>query len=421
MSQLPLFQPNLVPLSVTDLTRHLRDLIESDQLLQDIWVQGEISNFTRHSSGHLYFTLKDSSAELRCVMWRPNAARLAALPSNGEAVEVHGAVSVYEARGQYQLYADQVRPLGEGMLYQAFVRLKARLEAEGLFDPARKRPIPQKPACIGVVTSPTGAALRDILNTLARRYPLARIVLAPTTVQGEDAPDGIITALQSLNRLVQPDVILVARGGSLEDLWAFNDEGVARAIYASQAPVITGVGHETDFTIADFTADLRAPTPTAAAELAVPDITELRLDLSAEIDLLRRASLAQVAEKRWAFSRLQQRLDLRSPRLRIQNDRQRLDEMEHRSRIALRNVQRMDRAALQALTQHLQALDPLAVMRRGFAVVSRWDGQPVTALVDVSLDQDVDVHLVDGAFTAHVTGLTPADPEKPTQAGEDER
>ena len=422
MSQLPLFQPSTLPLTVTDLTRHLRELIESDQLLQDVWVQGEISNFTRHSSGHLYFTLKDSTAELRCVMWRAMAMRQDFVPANGDAVEVHGTVSVYDARGQYQLYADQIRPLGQGQLYQAFMRLKARLEAEGLFDPDRKRPIPAKPQCIGVVTSPTGAALRDILNTLGRRYPLAKVVLAPTAVQGEDAPAGIVRALQSLNRIVQPDVILVARGGgSLEDLWAFNDESVARAIFASQSPVITGVGHETDFTIADFTADLRAPTPTAAAEMAVPDIAELRLDLSGLIDLLSRAALAQMAEQRWALNRQQQRLDLRSPRARIQNDRQRLDELAHRSRVALRTVQRMDRAGLDALTQRLQALDPLAVLRRGFAVVSRLDGQPVAEISAVSVDDPVDVRLIDGAFQARVTGLSALNPGTIVQDDENER
>ena len=419
MSQLPLFQPVDLPLTVTDLTRHLQKIINADPLLQDVWVQGEISNFIRHSSGHLYFTLKDSSAELRCVMWRGMAIRQDFLPANGDAVEVHGTVSVYEARGQYQLYADQIRPLGEGQLYQAFMRLKARLEAEGLFDPDRKRPIPERPVCIGVVTSPTGAALRDILNTLSRRYPLARVVLAPTAVQGEEAPAGIVKALQSLNKIVKPDVILVARGGgSLEDLWAFNDEGVARAIFASESPVITGVGHETDFTIADFTADLRAPTPTAAAERAVPDMVELRQDLVAETERLSQFVLAQLAEHRWNLSRLHQRLALRSPHSRIQNDRQRLDELTYRGRLALRNIQRMDRSGLQALTHHLQALDPLAVLRRGFAVVSRLDGQPVAEIAAVGVDDRVDVRLFDGVFKARVIGMSALNPGTPQQVDE---
>jgi exodeoxyribonuclease VII large subunit len=408
MSQLPLFQSTVTPLSVTDLTRYLRELIESDHTLQDIWVLGEISNFTRHSSGHLYFTLKDSAAELRCVMWRNMALRQNTTPANGDAVEVHGAISVYEARGQYQLYADLIRPLGEGQLYQAFMRLKARLEAEGLFDATRKRPIPRWPHTIGVVTSPTGAALRDILNTLRRRYPLGRVVLAPTAVQGEEAPAGIVTALQTLNQIIKPDVILVARGGgSLEDLWAFNDEKVGRAIAASAAPVITGVGHETDFTIADFAADLRAPTPTAAAELAAPDIAELRLDLSEAIGQLGQAALTAISEQRWVLNRLQQRLDLRSPRPRIQSDRQRLDELAHRSRVALRHSQRLDRAGLESLSRRLEALDPPAVLRRGYAVVSRLDGQPIGVITAVQPSDDVQVRLVDGQFQARVTDVTP--------------
>ena len=267
--------------TVTDLTRYLRQLLEADSSLQGVWVQGEISNLSRPSSGHIYFTLKDSGASLRCVMWRNEAARLRFAPQDGMAIEAHGSISIYEAGGQYQLYADILRPLGEGALYQEFLRLKALLEAEGLFDPARKRSIPEFPRRIGIVTSPTGAALRDMLNTLRRRLPLAEVILAPTPVQGDEAPPGIVAALRSLNRVAAPDVILLARGGgSIEDLWAFNDERVVRAVTESAAPVITGVGHETDFTLADFAADLRAPTPTAAAELATPVTV---LDLKAKL------------------------------------------------------------------------------------------------------------------------------------------
>ena len=278
MLQMPMFQPPTW--SVTDLTRYLRDLLESDGTLQDIWVEGEVSNFSRPASGHLYFTLKDSSAALRCVMWRNAVMRQTHLPGNGDAIEVHGSLSIYEASGHYQLYADLIRPAGEGQLYQEFLRLKAKLEAEGLFDPQRKSAIPRWPQTIGIVTSPTGAALRDMLNTIKRRYPPVKVVLTPTPVQGDQAPDGIIYAIETLNQLVKPDVILLARGGgSIEDLWAFNDEHVARAIFASQAPIVTGIGHETDFTIADFAADLRAPTPTAAAELATPNQADLKAAL----------------------------------------------------------------------------------------------------------------------------------------------
>ncbi len=329
MSQMSLFQPPA--LSVTELTRHLRGLLESDALLQDVWVTGEVSNFSRPASGHLYFTIKDSGASLRCVMWRNTAMRQTFLPRDGDGIEAHGAVSIYEAGGQYQLYADLLRPAGEGALYREFLHLKAQLEAEGLFDPQRKRPIPLLPQCIGIVTSPTGAALRDMLNILLRRYPLARVVLAPTPVQGDEAPLSIIAALQNLNRAARPDVILVARGGgSIEDLWAFNHEGVARAIAASPAPVITGIGHETDFTIADFVADLRAPTPTAAAELATPDGSELRagvLDLVMRLD---RTAAAGLDQRRWALADAHNRLLLHSPLARLRSDRQRMDELLHR-------------------------------------------------------------------------------------------
>jgi len=404
MSQLPLFQP--VVQSVSALTRYLRQLLESDEGLQDVWVEGEVSNFVRHSSGHLYFTLKDSGAALRCVMWRSQAARQAYLPANGEAVEAHGAVSIYEAGGQYQLYADLIRPVGEGQLYQEFLRLKARLEAEGLFDPQRKRPIPAWPERIGLVTSPTGAAIRDILTTLGRRYPLAQVFLAPAAVQGVDAPPKIVAALQALNRSVHPDVILLVRGGgSLEDLWAFNDESVARAIAASAAPVISGVGHETDFTIADFVADLRAPTPTAAAELATPDQAELRLGLADGIERLGRAALGAVSGQRWELSALENRLALRSPRARLQSDRQRLDELIYHSRSAARHLVDLGRLRLQGSRQRLEALDPMAVLRRGFAVASTPDGKPLTSLAEVQVGDPVNVRLVDGAFQAQVTEL----------------
>ena len=311
--QISLFQPP--SWSVTDITRYLKDLLESDHNLADIWVQGEISNFSRPRSGHLYFTIKDSSAALKVVMWRSAAARLINMPRDGDAVEVHGKISIYETGGQYQLYADRIRPLGEGALYQEFLRLKDKLEAEGLFDEERKRPIPYRPGVIGIVTSPTGAALRDMLNTLHRRYPLVEVVLAPTPVQGEAAPPGIVESIQALNRFVNPDVILLARGGgSIEDLWAFNDERVARAIASSITPVISGVGHQTDFTISDFVADLRAATPTAAAEMAVPD----KADLHVAIEELRQRLAGAVLERtntyRWSLVEASNQLTKLFPR-----------------------------------------------------------------------------------------------------------
>jgi len=403
MTQLPLFQPP--SWSVTDLTRHLRELLVSDDLLTDLWVIGEVSNVSRPSSGHVYFTLKDASASLRCVMWRNTALRQAFLPRDGEAVEVHGAIDVYEAGGVYQLYADAIRPAGEGALFQEFLRLKARLEAEGLFDPGRKRPLPGLPQCIGVITSPTGAALRDILNTLRRRYPIAKVILVPTPVQGTEAPPGIVSALQEINRLAHPDVIILARGGgSIEDLWAFNDERVARAIVASAAPVVTGVGHETDFTIADFAADLRAPTPTAAAEIVAPNRLDLLSALSELQGRLDRSVQTLVSTRRWTLSDQFSRLRLFSPASRLRGERQRLDELGRRSGIAFDHRFQLSRARLVGLEQRLGSLNPMAVLGRGFAVVSRPDGALVRSVSQVSTGDAVNVRVSDGAFDAFVKG-----------------
>ena len=401
MSQLPLFS---IPIwSVSDLTHYLRDLFESDEVLQDIWVQGEISNLSRPASGHLYFTLKDNASALKCVMWRNSVARLSFAPRDGQAIEVHGSLSIYETAGQYQLYADGIRLAGEGALYQEFLRLKARLEAEGLFDPERKRPIPRWPRRIGIVTSPTGAALRDMLNTLRRRYPLVEVILAPTSVQGDEAPPGIVTAIQALNRSVQPDVILLARGGgSIEDLWAFNDERVARAIAASTAPVISGIGHETDFTIADFVSDLRAPTPTAAAELATPSRVDLQSATQEFQTRLTRSIQALLSTWRWGFDRSQAMLTLHSPVGRIRSSRQRLDDQaRHLSTLA--NYQlNLRHARLAHLEASLSALNPLSILQRGYAVVTRPDGSLVRSVNQVQTGDPLIVRLHDGSFPVSV-------------------
>ena len=403
MSQMPLFTPTPSAWSVTEITHYLRDLLASDHNLQDLWVGGEVSNFSRPSSGHLYFTIKDSGAALKCVLWRNAVLRQKFIPRDGDAIEVHGAIGVYEANGVYQLYVDTIRPAGEGALYQEFLRLKARLEAEGLFDPARKRPIPKWPQKIGIVTSPTGAALRDMLNTLRRRYPLVQVILAPTPVQGDEAPSGVINALQSLCQIAQPDVILVARGGgSIEDLWAFNDEGVARAITECPVPVITGIGHETDFTIADFAADLRAPTPTAAAELATPNRDDLHLALSDLDSHLADSTFAQLTARRQQLSHCQLRLQLRSPQSRLRADRQRIDDLTRRTGVAVLHILLLHRTRLQGLNQHLLSLDPQAVLARGFAVVSHRDGQIVQSVHQVKPGDSLHVRLSEGQFDARV-------------------
>jgi exodeoxyribonuclease VII large subunit len=401
MMQLPMFQPPTW--SVTDLTRYLRDLLESDENLQDLWVEGEVSNLSRPASGHLYFTLKDSSAALRCVMWRNAVMRQTHLPGDGDAIEVHGSLSIYEASGHYQLYADLIRPAGEGQLYQEFLRLKAKLETEGLFDPQRKRAIPRWPQTIGIVTSPTGAALRDMLNTINRRYPPVKVVLAPTLVQGDEAPGGIISALETLNQLVKPDLILLARGGgSIEDLWAFNDEHVARAIVASQSPIITGIGHETDFTIADFAADLRAPTPTAAAELATPNQVDLRASLSELGKNIHNSMGNFLILQRRQLERQQNRLLLRTPLARVHRDQQHLDELSYRACTALSHTIEINRTRLTGLEMRLNSLNPQAILKRGYSIVTQLDGRLVHSVKQVQPDDNLQVRVSDGEFEVRV-------------------
>ncbi len=405
VSQLSIFGLEPKIWSVADLNRYLRQLLEADYRLQDLWVAGEVSNLSRPASGHVYFTLKDDQASLRCVIWRPDAARLREGIADGIAVEAHGYISIYESGGQYQLYVDDLRPAGEGLLYQEFLRLKARLEAEGLFDPQRKRPLPDWPDRIGVVTSPTGAALQDVLHVLRRRFPLAEVILAPTPVQGERAPEGIVEALQALNKYSRPDVILVVRGGgSIEDLWAFNDERVARAIASSQTPVVSGVGHETDFTIADFTADVRAPTPSAAAEIATPDGSQLALEIQQHRVALGRALREPLHRWRLEFEAHHRALLSASPKSKIADGLQRLDESMRRAQSASLHAVALKRKALAGLMQTLRAVGPASVLARGFAVVQRADdGAIVRSTEQVSIGDALNVRVSDGVFNADVS------------------
>jgi len=397
MMQLSLFSPR--QWTVTQLTRYLRELLENDEILQDVWIQGEVSNLSRPTSGHLYFTLKDNASSLKCVMWRSAVVRQSYLPRDGEAIEVHGSINIYETAGQYQLYADLLRPAGQGALFLEFLRLKERLEAEGLFDEQRKHPIPSWPQTIGVVTSPTGAAFRDILNTIRRRYPLVKVILAPTQVQGEGAPAGIINALTHLNQSVHVDVIILARGGgSIEDMWAFNDENVARAIGSSQVPVISGVGHETDFTIADFVSDLRAPTPTAAAELATPNRLDLHATLLDLNEKIGRAAKMFLTEQRWQLGRLDSRLSTRSPQGRIRSDRQRLDDLFHRASTAVVHTLQLQQIHLKGYEQRLNSLNPKAILNRGYALVKSMDGQIVHSVNQVADGDPLQVQVSDGQF-----------------------
>jgi exodeoxyribonuclease VII large subunit len=403
-------QPSLFPAAapqtytVSKLTFLIRKLLEENETLQDVWVQGEVSNLSRPASGHVYFTLKDSSAALKCVMWKTSAARLTLPLRDGMEVEAHGRIGVYEVGGQYQLYADQIRPVGEGALYQEFLRLKAMLEAEGLFDPERKRPIPEFPKRIGIVTSATGAALRDMLNTLRRRLPLVKVILAPAPVQGIEAPPLLVKAIQSLN-LQSPDVIILARGGgSIEDLWAFNDERVVRAVAASAIPIISGVGHETDFTLCDFAADLRAPTPTAAAELATPvTIQDLTSTISNLNSLILTYTLDLIFANRSRLSSLVSRLRHLTPERRIQSERQRVDDLTRRAFSSLVHRIKLQSAYLSGTRNRLEALNPLAVLARGYAVVTRKDdGRVISRVAQAADGARIQVRVSDGQFDAQI-------------------
>ena len=384
--------------SVTEVNAYLKGLMEADTNLQNLWVEGEISNLSRPASGHLYFTLKDSSSSIRCVMWKNRAQAVSFVLQDGVAVTAHGGLSVYEQRGQYQLYVDALRPRGEGALFQEFQRLKTQLEAEGLFDPERKRPVPTWPKRVGVVTSASGAAYQDMEKTLYRRYPLVEIILEPTSVQGESAPGEMIQALKRLYE-IKPDLILIGRGGgSIEDLWAFNDEGLARTLAESPVPVISGVGHETDFTITDFVADLRAPTPTAAAELAVPDQVELRLVVSEQRKRLERAAAVSIAEGRRQAESLAEQIARVSPLSEINNGRQRVDEFLGRTERGIAGHLRSARESCLAFQARLASLNPEAILKRGYAILSGEDGATVYQVGQTSSGEKLQVRVSDGEF-----------------------
>ena len=367
--------------SVAEITGYLRELLEADELLADIWVSGEVSNLSESAAGHLYFTLKDESSQLRCVLF--NRARLPITIENGMAVVAHGRISIYEVTGALQLYVDTVQPEGMGLLYLEFERLKAKLEEEGLFAAERKRDIPAFPRRIGVVTSPDSAVLHDIVNIITRRYPLAELLLCPTPVQGEGAVPGIVRAFDSLNAVEDIDVVILARGGgSMEDLQAFNQEAVARAVCDSRAPVISGVGHETDFTIADFVADLRAPTPSAAAELAVPSRDELDAQL--------------ISFSRGLSATLSGMLD---------RYRQQADDAARLAGTYLDNIVGRYKERLMVQEMALDSLNPLATLSRGYSLVQHaGNGEVVSSIAQVERGDTIEVKVSDGQFGGKVSG-----------------
>ncbi len=395
-----------VVLTVSQLNLYLRSRFEEDENLANVFVAGEISNFTDHyRSGHFYFSLKDEKCVVRAVMFAQYARRVRFHPEDGMQVIVRGHVGVYEVTGQYQLYVEDMQPNGLGALNLAFEQLKAKLEKEGLFAAERKRPIPRFPHAIGVITSPTGAAVHDILTILERRYPLAEVVFCPVRVQGDGAAEEIAGALERMNRLGRPDVVIVGRGGgSLEDLWPFNEEIVARAVAASAIPVISAVGHETDFTICDFAADLRAPTPSAAAELAAPDRQELLAGVAGLRSRLGSAASSVVQDAERRLSVLAGSRALQNPLNGVELRRVGIDENTARLGDAMRRSAAGFRQRLADCSGRLSALSPLAVLSRGYAVLYGESGGSVSEAAGVREGENVRVRMRDGDLRCTVIG-----------------
>jgi exodeoxyribonuclease VII large subunit len=390
--------------TVSQVATYIRSELESDPHLSDLWIEGEVSNLSIASSGHAYFNLKDREAVLQAVMFR--SQRGIQLLANGESITSHGRISFYEPRGTLNIMVDVVAPQGLGELALELERLKQKLASEGLFDPSRKRQLPQFPKVVGVVTSPTGAVLHDIQNVLSRRYPLARLVISPTQVQGEGAAASIASALELLDRDGGCDVIIVARGGgSLEDLWAFNEEIVARAIYACGTPVVSGVGHETDETIADYVADVRAPTPSAAAELIAPDIRDITATVAHFLQRMDRSLAGQFQQERSGVERLRRQMEAGLPD--IATLRRRIDDLSRIAGSSVATLARERRLEVAGLQQRLRGLDPKATLRRGFAVVELVAaGKALTSVGQATSGDELRITVTDGEVPA-VVGTKP--------------
>jgi exodeoxyribonuclease VII large subunit len=385
-------------LTVSDVNKYIKDLVSKDIILSGLWVKGEISNFKNHFSGHFYFTLKDEKAVLKCVMFRSHAALLPFVPEDGMKMLVRGYVSIFERDGQYQLYVEEMQPDGIGALYVAFERLKNKLQQEGLFDEARKRKLPYMPGSIGVITSSTGAVIRDIINILSRRFYNVNIKVYPVQVQGEGAAAQIAAGIRRLNSLANVDVIIIARGGgSLEELWAFNEEIVARSIYESKIPVISAVGHETDFTIADFVADVRASTPSAAAELVMPERTLVENRLDSLKMRLRNAAVQRTAMDRMKLKRLSESVSFKQPFNKVYQERMHLDIQKRYLHRALATLNAVYRSKLATLAAGLDALSPLNSLARGYSIVRLIkDDTLVKSIAVVQTGDRLEIHMTDG-------------------------
>ena len=394
-------------LTITELNNYIKGLFDNDPLLSDIWLKGEISNFKFHSTGHLYFSLKDEGSVIKAVMFKSYASRLPFAPENGMKILCHGRISSFVRDGQYQIYLDSMEPDGVGSLYIAFEQLKKKLEAQGLFNPARKKPLPKIPSKIGIITSPTGAAIRDMINVSGRRFPYAKIILYPTLVQGPDAPPQLVEGLRYFNENNTADVIIIGRGGgSIEDLWAFNDERVAYAVAMSKIPVISAVGHETDFTICDFVADRRAPTPSAAAEIAVPDTNELKNKFN---NVIRHEAMTlekTISRHREKLTYLSSSRILKNPQVLIDDKRLAIVLSAEKISSAEKTRINMAKLSLGKASAKLEALNPLSVISRGYSAVYTDDQIIVKSVDQLSEGMHVNFKTADGSAGAVIDRIS---------------
>lgn len=380
--------------TVSQINNYVKKILDNNKILNNVWVKGEISNFKLHSSGHIYLTLKDEGGVLKSVMFRSAAQGLAFSPSDGMKVMARGRVSVYEAGGAYQLYIEEMIPDGIGELYVAYEKLKKQLDEEGLFSEELKKPIPRFPSAVGVVTASTGAAVRDIINVITRRCPMTKIILYPAQVQGVGAAQSVVKAIEYFNREKIVDTVIVGRGGgSIEDLWAFNEEITARAIFASEIPIISAVGHETDFTIADFVADLRAPTPSAAAEISVPSSAELVKLLQTQQARMSEAALKQLECRKLRLAAFK----LKSPVERIQENSQRLDQLSKRMEQGFRLKTEEKKRVLGIITGKIDAMSPLKVLSRGYAIPLEEDGSVIRSAANMEEGKEFTLKMTDGS------------------------
>ena len=395
-------------LTVTQLNEYIKAVIEGQPILRSLYIKGEVSNFTNHyKTGHFYFTLKDEGGLIRSVMFKGSADKLKFVPENGMRVIAHGRVSAYVRDGQYQFYADDMEPDGIGALYIAYEQLKAKLEKEGLFDVRYKKPLPKIPKRIGIITSPTGAAIRDIINVLGRRFPYAEGILYPALVQGEGAPKQLIDGVRYFNETNRVDVIIIGRGGgSIEDLWAFNNEELAREIFASKIPIISAVGHETDFTICDFVSDRRAPTPSAAAELAVPETMELKqkiLNIIGRMDML---IMHNIGNRRQRVEEIANKRVLNNPAYIVDDRRMHLMNYDSRLESGMRYSLSLKKEMFAKYTSKLEALNPMSVISRGYSAVFSDDGRLIKSVDQIEIGDKFNFKTVDGSVSAEVKGKT---------------